>query len=133
MCIKTKARKTDFDNFHHRTFCNWSKITKIYFENNIKKAEKVFISSSGSKYFQLNGYIYRASTHWKARIVNCSWLLNGRSMVGKCLFYGRAKIEDFLEIEDDFLKVAKERGATEGSIAKMKKALESNKYFFKNK
>jgi hypothetical protein len=68
-----------------------------------------FISETGSKYWQIDGYVYRLSDHWGI-VSDCLWLIDESKEFTINEFYGNAsfgkcKLEDFLIFKKEILNI----------------------------
>jgi len=87
-----------FENFFLNTFANFEKISNDE-EKMLKNTKPNFISKSRSKYWYINGYVYRHSRHFSRDTRTCAWFLEGKEKINNVSgLYGKCKLEDFVQI-----------------------------------
>jgi hypothetical protein len=87
-------------SYHVKSFANFAEVSEAFFIYLRQYADdgSRFASPSGSEYFTLDGVVYRKSTHWGAKIKNCAWFLDGKTINRKKHTYGACHIDRFVDV-----------------------------------
>lgn len=87
-----------FENFFENTFADFEKISREEVKM-LKNTKPDFVSKSGSRYWYINNYVYRYSSHFSRDTKSCAWFLEGKSVTNNVSgIYGKCKLEDFVQI-----------------------------------